>query len=830
MSRKLTPTTLQRESKQSWRSSKSSNPSKSTINSKTKVKAAVEKPGKPEKSTKRENDVMEAKVEPETEAPKPLQRVTSADTVNVKEEHDDKETKNCFDDWKEFYLQIYGTIKSKSDLIIAFTHYILMKNGFRCLGLGDDRTYSEDEVGKIYLPEGWSQFSKYSIRYIYNRMLYILIGVHLDHRLLINFLNTRTNVVTNITVFPEITVRATYGGSINVLIPFPEKLAQTLYSNLIQNFTDMQACDRPPKILSRTKQQSNPWDELAARRSKDVYPIMEEDNVSEIEESQEIQTLDGQAQRRASWADGKPQAANIGVMNSLKTRLDETVEPVKDAIVSYVEAMVNNWFSLYGNEIMKSGKLAIQDLADQRQMIEKYMNFAKPVAEPKSGFVIYNTKVTLDDSKQILLRDTVEKSKLDLKVASNVNAELKKSLTETAHEPKLPSVKEEHTNIPKTPNASEATLVAEATRVKTRNYYKNIRPKIDSGIRSDKTVASPPPQRAKKTAEVPVTVERNTHNFANTHTEPKVVTVLKPALKKVRPQATSSSRTDKEIKKAYKAYELETARRNASNNRGKGGTSINSSQQNSQINVDGKLKNKRSKHKATPTSKNFKNNAAKSSTSNSIGTTESQIKLNRSSPIKKIRFNLSKTNETPSYLSSLWPSTYKSLENLLKSSFPFREQAREPGGSTDPKELLNKYDLKDDLDSIIYSKDTNDLAETQNKTNKECIYDLDKDGENLKATSNLLQTIEEHFAEQIEAKRLELLEMVRRRDLPGIMDNNEDAELKNNFLNAEHEEDVGCFVQPADEWAQWEFKKRLKEIREKEVLNALNNKKVNFNE
>lgn len=213
-----------------------------------------------------------------------------------------------------------------------------------------------------------------------------------------------------------------------------------------------------------------------------------------------------------------------------------------------------------------------------------------------------------------------------------------------------------------------------------------------------------------------------------------------------------------------------------------------------------------------------------------MGTTESQVKLNGSSPIKKIRFNLIKTNETPSYLSSLWPSTYKSLENLLKSSFPFRDQAREPGGSTDPKELLNKYDLKHELDGVIYSKDTNDVAETQHKPNKEYIYDLDKGGENLNASSNLLQTIEEHFAEQIEAKRLELLEMVRRRDLPGIMDNNEDIELKNNFLNAEHVEDVGCFVQPADEWSQWEFKKKLKEIREKEVLNALNNKKVNFNE
>lgn len=205
------------------------------------------------------------------------------------------------------------------------------------------------------------------------------------------------------------------------------------------------------------------------------------------------------------------------------------------------------------------------------------------------------------------------------------------------------------------------------------------------------------------------------------------------------------------------------------------------------------------------------------------------MKLNKSSPIKKIRFNLLKTNETSSYLSNQWPSTYKSLENLLKSSFPFRDQGREPGG-TDTKEFLNKYDLKNDLDGLLYSKDTNDISETQHKPRKGYVYDLDKGEENIDVSSDLLQTIEEHFAEQIEAKRLELLEMVRRRDIPDIMENNEATELNINFLNVEHEEDVGHFVPPANEWAQWEFKKKLKEIREKEMLTALNNKKVNFNE
>lgn len=492
-------------------------------------------------------------------------------------------------------------------------------------------------------------------------------------------------------------------------------------------------------------------------------------------------------------------------MNSLKTRLDETVEPVKDAIVSYVEAMVNNWFRLYGSEIMKSGKLAIQDLADQRQMIEKYMNFAKPVAEPKSGFVIYNTKVTMDDSKHILLRDTVEKSKQELKT-----------------EPKRVNIKEDNTNNQATPIQSEEPLVEEAYKVRNRNYYKNVRAKINTGIRNDKNITNSPPQNVKKTVEIILSAERNTQNSKNNLTEPKASTGLKPTLKKAKP--FSGSRTEKE----------NVGKRHSSNNRGKGGTSINSSQQNSLINIDGKLKSKRAKLKAGVTaaqnSKNIRNNAVKHSTTNSVNAAESQVKLNRSSPIKKIRFNLLKTTEPTSYLSSQWPSTYKSLENLLKSSFPFRDQAREPGGSADTQDFLNKYDLNNDLEEIIFSKNEKNIAETQLKSQKRYTYDLEKSGDSANDSSELLQTIEEHFAEQIEAKRLELLDMVRRRNLPNIMDNNENFDLNINYVNAEREEDVGYFVPPVDEWAQWEFKKKLKEMREKEMLTTLNNKKVNFNE
>ncbi|CAD7003024.1 unnamed protein product [Ceratitis capitata] len=701
------------------------------------------------------------------------QREVYENAQKEKDERRESEKKKCFDDWREFYLQLFGSVKRKSDL----------------------RTYSENETGDIYMPEGWNHFPKYAIRYIYNRMLHILVAVEMEHRLLINFLNTRTNIVTNITIFPDMTVRSTCGGDIHMLIPFPEKLAQTLYCNLIQTFTDMRACDRPPKIMSRTKQHSNPWDGLTERRTTDVYSILEEDNVTKVDRSQDIQTFGNEntrfdesntpGTRRASWADMKPQTANAEIMKPLKSRLDETAEPVKEAIVSYVEAMVNNWFRLYGTEIMKSGKTAIQDLAEQRIMIERYMNFVKPVSEPKKGFVIYNSRVTLDDSKHTIFGESAKRETKGLQNGSDARTELAKSLTETA-QPTSKMVSKPGTDVDfRCHGGVEANKAEDKNKLKiNRNNYQHVRPKVSSGIRKERITQKPVVQSGKKSAESVAPASQINTNFKDKHIQSKVFTgkeASKPVLKKKKskPKLISSSfgelLLEKEIKKAYEISKLNTDNRIPSSSRKKWGSSTNSTTQNSSTNNEGKSKHKRSKLKTnTPSSKSPKHNASKQSGKSSIDVAES-------SPLKKIRFSL------PTNLNTNWPSIYKNLETLLKTSFPFREQAREGGGDKSPK-------------------DTN-------------------------SSSSLLQTIEEHFAKQIEAKRLELLEQVRRRKLHGIMETQEEIEVKNKFSIIEDEskeKDVGYFVQPADEWSQWEFKKRLREIQERDLMTTLNNKTPNY--
>uniref|UniRef100_W8B3M3 Uncharacterized protein n=1 Tax=Ceratitis capitata TaxID=7213 RepID=W8B3M3_CERCA len=521
-------------------------------------------------------------------------------------------------------------------------------------------------------------------------------------------------------------------------------------------------------------------------------------------------------------------------MKPLKSRLDETAEPVKEAIVSYVEAMVNNWFRLYGTEIMKSGKTAIQDLAEQRIMIERYMNFVKPVSEPKKGFVIYNSRVTLDDSKHAVFGESAKRETKGLQNGSDARTELAKSLTETA-QPTSKMVSKPGTDVDfRCHGGVEANKAEDKNKLKiNRNNYQHVRPKVSSGIRKERITQKPVVQSGKKSAESVAPASQINTNFKDKHIQSKVFTgkeASKPVLKKKKskPKLISSSfgelLLEKEIKKAYEISKLNTDNRIPSSSRKKWGSSTNSTTQNSSTNNEGKSKHKRSKLKTnTPSSKSPKHNASKQSGKSSIDVAES-------SPLKKIRFSL------PTNLNTNWPSIYKNLETLLKTSFPFREQAREGGGGAvlESKENLNNNTVfKNNLTKIVLNKDLDfSIEQPLQKPNKtQNIFDLDKSPKDTNSSSSLLQTIEEHFAKQIEAKRLELLEQVRRRKLHGIMETQEEIEVKNKFSIIEDEskeKDVGYFVQPADEWSQWEFKKRLREIQERDLMTTLNNKTPNY--
>ncbi|XP_014207755.1 proteasome inhibitor PI31 subunit isoform X2 [Copidosoma floridanum] len=122
-------------------------------------------------------------------------------------------------------------INKKEDVLVLLVHWHLVKNGFKCLGSGD-ATIGPSEEGSELLPEGWSQELNYSLRYIKEAKLYILMAVKSDNDLIFNFLKVESHAVSNVQ-FPIDTVKALQG-PLAVLVPDYEQVLNSLKINLIE--------------------------------------------------------------------------------------------------------------------------------------------------------------------------------------------------------------------------------------------------------------------------------------------------------------------------------------------------------------------------------------------------------------------------------------------------------------------------------------------------------------------------------------------------------------------------------------------------------------------
>lgn len=123
-------------------------------------------------------------------------------------------------------------VHKKEDVIILFTHWFLIKNGFRCIGLGDSKTLDQNEKGSELLPEEWSQSNHYSVRYLKEGKLYILLGRKSDSDLLLNFLRIADNCLSTVK-FPVNTTIAELHGPLSSLIPHLQEAQQKLQKELV---------------------------------------------------------------------------------------------------------------------------------------------------------------------------------------------------------------------------------------------------------------------------------------------------------------------------------------------------------------------------------------------------------------------------------------------------------------------------------------------------------------------------------------------------------------------------------------------------------------------
>ncbi|XP_017031355.1 proteasome inhibitor PI31 subunit-like [Drosophila kikkawai] len=136
--------------------------------------------------------------------------------------------------WDLLYKTVQSEVNKKADLLIALVHFLLTKYyNFRCLGLGDDKTLLDDEKGSELLPECWNDDdAKYSLRYVHDKQLYLLLGHITDDVLLVNIMDVNTKKVSNICITPD-TLVVVIKGNINTLMPNASEIVDRYRNELL---------------------------------------------------------------------------------------------------------------------------------------------------------------------------------------------------------------------------------------------------------------------------------------------------------------------------------------------------------------------------------------------------------------------------------------------------------------------------------------------------------------------------------------------------------------------------------------------------------------------
>ncbi|XP_076183163.1 proteasome inhibitor 31 kDa isoform X2 [Ptiloglossa arizonensis] len=125
-------------------------------------------------------------------------------------------------------------ILKKEDALILFIHWCFIKNGFRCLSLGDTKAYDTSEKGSELLPKEWNTRPNYALRYIKDKKLYIFHGTRSDEDLLLNLLKVDDQTVSNVQ-FPINQTINDLHGSLESIIPSYQNVLQTIRTKLIES-------------------------------------------------------------------------------------------------------------------------------------------------------------------------------------------------------------------------------------------------------------------------------------------------------------------------------------------------------------------------------------------------------------------------------------------------------------------------------------------------------------------------------------------------------------------------------------------------------------------
>lgn len=135
--------------------------------------------------------------------------------------------------WDLLMRSLKSNTLSKEKILVAFIHWSLIRKKLKCIGDGEEKTLSPDDVKSELLPDGWDKNDKFSLRYLFEDCVYILHGFKCGEAIIFNLLDTTNLTTSNIALDIDEAVEK-LAGSLHQMIPTYIQLTTKLESTLLQ--------------------------------------------------------------------------------------------------------------------------------------------------------------------------------------------------------------------------------------------------------------------------------------------------------------------------------------------------------------------------------------------------------------------------------------------------------------------------------------------------------------------------------------------------------------------------------------------------------------------
>ncbi|XP_076869925.1 proteasome inhibitor PI31 subunit [Brachyhypopomus gauderio] len=164
------------------------------------------------------------------------------------------------------YNCVSNSITSPQDVVVCFVHWEIVKNGFKCLGTGDEP--QDGEKKSELLPTTWNANKElYTLRYRSNDDTYNLLlkAITVDSTLIFNLMDPATDKVTDLTV---------------TVSDYVDEANLQIFESVFKNTEDLAKKLKSSLLPARKREASEKTEEQAKAPAPDMHRRPDRDPLS----------------------------------------------------------------------------------------------------------------------------------------------------------------------------------------------------------------------------------------------------------------------------------------------------------------------------------------------------------------------------------------------------------------------------------------------------------------------------------------------------------------------------------------------------------------------